>query len=528
MDEDENEDERFDTSRLRRDRYRRKLDKGLAGAPDEAFFQQVWATDALQAGRPDVAGRYLTFPHEALTAGLGDEGHIFGWSLESLINERLRLPVFAPQPDQRRVQVTRTDSFEVLAWLAACLNQLENAESGIVLKRLDVLREMPRLLHRQFEYQRGFQNGPQLYRWAFLYGGPLCTAHFKAKTGLTMADLIKAGYLIRHRFTLGPVWSPEVLRRAAGPDVHAGDAVLRLLSRPLAEARKGARAQHAPRAGVAYQASQLRRSPIIAFGPKGDRLRAPIPDLILARITSGVFYDLVDAPSGARNEAGKRFELYVADLLNAHLPAFKAGPGQGYRFRNGPIDGADVLLENGDAALVAVFECKARKMSLATRYAEDRAAETGVDELVKGVFQIWRFFAHHRLGLVPGPAPDASTVGVLVTLDNWMTMSADLQRSVLDRARTMAWEKAVGIETCDQRPVVFCSIDDLESTLQRADEPLFVADLQRATEERFTGWMLPNVHRDIDTGIRKPFPLAHRLHEVLPWMPPRPPQGASS
>ena len=65
--------------------------------------------------------------------------------------------------------------------------------------------------------------------------------------------------------------------------------------------------------------------------------------------------------------------------------------------------------------------------------------------------------------------------------------------------------------------VVFASIEDVELTLLQADEALFVKNLLTATEERFLGWTLSYIHKDVDTGVGNPSPLAGRLGEVLPW-----------
>jgi hypothetical protein len=69
----------------------------------------------------------------------------------------------------------------------------------------------------------------------------------------------------------------------------------------------------------------------------------------------------------------------------------------------------------------------------------------------------------------------------------------------------------------DRRRVVFCSIDDLESTLSASNEDKFLRSLMAATEDRFFGWQLPEVHREAvgQTEKHKRFPFD--LGQVLPW-----------
>ena len=67
----------------------------LRVSDEESLIRQVWAVDALQNGRADVATRHLKIPREVIGAKLGDPGHIPPWILESLINARFSLPPLA-------------------------------------------------------------------------------------------------------------------------------------------------------------------------------------------------------------------------------------------------------------------------------------------------------------------------------------------------------------------------------------------------------------------------------------------------
>src|SRR5271169_86985 len=79
-------------SPLNRDRHRKKLQDLLSRANDEAFFEMVWAIDALQSGRADVASRYISFPREAVTADMGSSLKIHKWDMETLIGQLLATP----------------------------------------------------------------------------------------------------------------------------------------------------------------------------------------------------------------------------------------------------------------------------------------------------------------------------------------------------------------------------------------------------------------------------------------------------
>jgi hypothetical protein len=506
------------SARFNRDRFRRKLTNVLTCADDIAFHMLVWAVDRLQNGDVAKAKRYLDFPSQAVGAKIGDPYFIPQWELETLLNERLLLQPLQLKPDAQN-RVLNCRSFDALGSAVNLLRQLEDAESGVYLRRMNAMREMPRIGHRQFEWQRGFWNAEVVYRWPFLFGGPLCSSYFEAETGLSIPEFVFFGVCLHGLFEFSPNWPLRQVLEFPNFGQGVAESSLRLLSSPLPQAREGARRLQSLARATTYKPSQYRRSPIIVAGDP-PQILAPLRDLIQVRITSGLFYDVAGAHQAVRNEIGERFETYCRELLQGALPALSASPVVSYRFKGNPMKSPDVLLEDGNR-LVAVLECKARKMSFAARYAEDPVADggNGFDELIKGICQIWRFFSHVRLGFLPRLTVDQRTAGVLLTLDNWMTMSGELQKELLGLAREMTARRFPEVTEADQRPVVFCSIEELEQTLAAADEAQFLDDLQLATEDRYFGWILPNIHRQANstTTTGKPYPFAKRIGEVLPW-----------
>jgi hypothetical protein len=300
------------------------------------------------------------------------------------------------------------------------------------------------------------------------------------------------------------------------------EAALMLLSKPIAQARSetALMAQEANSHGVlptAYQPSFLRRFPIISFGDGDTRLCAPIPDLILLRITSGLFYDLIKGGSNLRNEASERFEKYCAEFIAAMMRRFEVSRSKKYIFRNNLIDTPDILTKDGGDVVVAV-ECKATRLSFGAQFADDpiEEAKKGYEEIAKGVFQLWRYFSHTRRGVVVTDAVRPDAHGMVLTLDTWLVASQTLQQQVLAAATTLA-EKDSEITAEDRRKVVFCSIHDLERTLTNATEDSFLRTMSAARDERFGGWILPNIHRDTESDCGEPKPFPFELGNVLPW-----------
>lgn len=150
------------------------------------------------------------------------------------------------------------------------------------------------------------------------------------------------------------------------------------------------------------------------------------------------------------------------------------------------------------------------------------AAQTGraaqARRFLEGVFQIWRFVAHHRRGLHPGHRLQTGIRGVVVTLDSWLSAPSSLREEVMNLAKARA-DRDPGITDADRIPVLFCPIDDLEYTLNATSHASFFQTLEAIGEERFLGWGLSSMHREIapDVDMANGYPFQGRVAEVLPW-----------
>jgi len=135
-------------SRLNRDRYRKKLHKLLSRSNVEKFVQMVWAIDALQSGRAEAASRCIRFPAEAATDDITSKFAVHKWDLETLVCQLLITP--KDRLREGRNRHTNCSLFNAGATAVNHLRALENAESGIYLRRFSILNEMHRIGQRQF------------------------------------------------------------------------------------------------------------------------------------------------------------------------------------------------------------------------------------------------------------------------------------------------------------------------------------------------------------------------------------------
>jgi hypothetical protein len=376
---------------------------------------------------------------------------------------------------------------------------------------------MARIANRQFDWQRGYFNKPQLYRNAFIYGQGQCADYFKAQHGITVNQFTLAGFSIYLLLTKHSSVLYNADFSALGLTTQDLEYALALLAKPLADLRALAAKERRSGSATAYKPSVLRRFPCIVFGDGKSRVRAPLPQLILERITAGVFYDVVGGGRALRGEYGRRFEEYCLTYLRAMLPELDWREETKYRAKGNDVLTPDILLAEG-AGLDLAIECKATRMGYGAKFGEGDLDERGFEEIIKAVFQFWRFFSHCRRGLT-GMTLNADAVGAVLTLDNWLQMANPLQDEVMTAAAQTAASRDSEILEQDRRPIAFFSITDLEATLAKASSRTFLQAVRAASTPKHKGWMLTSVH-DVfaePNQTRKPYPFRSDMGKVLPW-----------
>jgi hypothetical protein len=500
--------------------HREKLNKLLGAADKEAFIQLLWAINALQSNYSSAGRGYVrpeTIPDGAITTDMTSEFFIYKWEIETLANELMTVPS-SRSLKRGKIRILDCDNFQMIGECANRLRQLENAESRRRLNDVSILIEMARISSRQFDWQRGYVNLPQFYRNAFVYGQGACADYFECTYGITLNRFSQIGFMLYASFKRHPVVRFDAGWDKLGVSRDELEKVFALVSQPFGSASKLARKQRQGIFHTAYRPSILRQTPCLRFGELGERVRSPLPELILERITSGVFYDVVKGSGAIRNDYGKRFEKYCHSYLSISLPALNWSEEKRYRKKSNQYDTPDVLCDKNGQIQIA-FECKSTRMSQEAMFGTDPMVARGFEDITKAVFQLWRFFSHSRRRYSIYEVAEAA-VGVVLTLDNWLVGAKTLRERVIKDARKMADEKEPEITNLDRKNIVFVAVEDLERILSTATESTFMEALIAANSEKFLGWSLNRVHKETlnERQLQKrSYPFTEKLGCLLPW-----------
>lgn len=494
---------------------RARLCADLSRTDTEAFVQLLWAAGVLQSGDPEAAKPFIRFPPMAATNEIAGPYTVHAWEIEALAN----LSILTPRNESAPVAC---GNFQTLARFINALRNLENLESGAYVEPEAIFKEMHRIGQRQFGWQRGHVNSPDIYRSIYLYGQGGAAEFFDRTYGLSIENFTKVVFGLYAILSRHPTLPRPLELGELGVTPAMVETTLRLVALPYDRAAEVLADTIAAIGGanpqIAYQPSLLRRWPILTFGNQGGRLRTPLPTLLLQRMSSGLYYDLLEGGPGIRDEAARRFEAYCIAFLAASLPGLAVAPE--YRYPRGgagdQVDSPDALVTDGNRLTLAI-ECKATKLTFAAQFADEPAvaAASKYDELGKGVFQLWRYFSHCRRGLTRHVVND-DTCGLILTLDAWLVMSRELKDHVLANARARA-DLEPGMLPKDQRPVTFAAIQDFERFALRTDEGGFFRTLAAAKEQRFFGWLLPNVRDAVEASLPEDNRYPFDLGDLLAW-----------
>ncbi len=503
--------------KIRRD----KLQKLLEIAEDEDFLQLLWAAHQLQSDNPVEAKKLLqptSYHPDAVgpNVPMHDDKRIRPWELETLANLVLATPKrFEKKGKSKKL---RPDHFGNIVDCVNRLRVLENAEYTHGGHEQDIMMELSRTAHRQFPWQTGYVNISNLYRNIFVYGQGACAAYFEKTHGISINRFSFVSFLLfsalrqQHHFK-AENGIPQI-------DISKDELerTLALVAIPHGKAGAEAKRMQHKVNHAAYMPSILRQTPCVMFGDRGQRITAPLPELVIDRISSGLFYDIIKF-NGSGDDFGPRFEHYCLDYLRSTLKGVDWTKEHHYGSKGKGRWTPDILGASGEL-LRFVFECKARRMSHEAMFGEGPTQSDGVEDIGKGIRQIWTFHADTRKGLT-GLELHPNVFSAVITMGNWGVMGETYIDRFFDEAERQIAECDLNIQPEDRRKILIIPIQSLELVSAKATRDSFLEACALAQTAEYDGWLFENVHEkapNFDATHKGEYPFTARLGELWPWV----------
>lgn len=206
----------------------------------------------------------------------------------------------------------------------------------------------------------------------------------------------------------------------------------------------------------------LRRFPIINLGE--SRYLAVDPELVVERVTLGLFYDLFERDRTKFSERfGYAFEQFIGQLLGSVLPTDRLWSAAEWEKTSGQPKRQSLKLGDwayiGDSCTVLI-ECKSLRPSLElTTYGSDRS----LVDMNKRVVEALEQLIGHTQGIKEGKWEHsglsvAPTVGVIVTYGKFFTVNGPFARKRI--------KEAISLRGMTPIPFVVLSLDELDTALR--------------------------------------------------------------
>lgn len=422
------------------------------------------------------------------------DGQLFPWDLPAIAREVLLHA-------QQRGGTKRLNSLTVVRTVVNSLRNTGNEGSKLRLTgQDDVFNELLRISHHQFPWQQG-NIYRSLIRHLKIFGAPNVVPILEKHTGLTMREFFFLGFALGghlgHRFDINSAQDYS----GFGISKAQATAFFLRLSMSIDDLRPLLAAQPVD-ATWDYGWNPLEATPLVALDPEHpNRLYCPVPELLLRRFSTGLYYDLVKA-SGFGNAFGAAFEAYVGEVLTVAYQdqptmVLKETP---YTVRGFTHHGPDWIV--CDAGGNLVIECKTKRLTHAARQAGDIALRAEVDKIAEAVVQNYKNIREAEQGLSSWKPNGHPIVPLVITFEDWFFVGPLLHDLLEQSVRSHLPQAGLDVQLMETMPYAVMSCREFEMCIGAVREVGIAKFFLGKREGEYLQWMWPEYLQQEYKGLK--------------------------
>lgn len=448
-----------------------------------SFLQAIWSlANHLEFGQP--------LPAHLAAANPGNKEPLrlefFLWELDTLAREAIlhcETPSGAPVTGWRQV--------------AVALVKLREAEQGVSrVDETNVLAEISRIAHRQFNWQQGVSYN-DLVRTRRIYRHPGMSEVVRGVYGLSAEDVALAGFAalatFLGQFAITSDW-PEEVAEPLGLNPRP---LIENLAADLATLRRSAREASSLDGNWAYAFNPLWLHPLIRVG--GGVTVCPLPGLLARRFTDGLYYDTGghDADALGR-EMGPAFQAFIGEVLErAGAGDLTVLPERRFGTKGRKRDSVDWIVSDETATLLVEVKVLKMKRAAKEELAPARSVTEQLGKLAAAIGQLYATLTDALAGDYPHWKPDRRPVHpVLVTLDDWHLFTHDPRSQLATLIDGELDRRGIERTLLKSHRYVICSSNELESAVQVMRRVGIHEVMRDLTTGEKVGWLFATHVRD--------------------------------
>lgn len=519
------------------------LKNQLRHAPSGDFILMIWALQMLWRGRVDLASRAVEIPANVARQRKETRFIVMPWNAISMLS------IYLDSYDNLTDSNLQIRTLNVRSWnvISSLFNQLNSAANGQSMDDIsndadDLLEMMQRIMWQQFIWQRGHDNTQNIIRSSYINFTPKSKSVFNRRYRLSAEKFFTISFALSNKFQESPYFRDFDYFAPIG--ITKSD--LRTYFKITSRTPKAASKQEKMIPGLKSGRADFRRNLIYDFPlfNVGDSITpiymCPFPELLIYRATYFVYFDVMGATSKSFNKAirkeareakfemDKRFEEYCIDLLNAASSEAVSAEGD---FQYGPSSkprhSSDLMIDQ-EGTVVAVCECKAKKMKidirLSPRPVRDHLAE--IAQISEGIVQLWRYAKDLRCGKVTKEEKtyraSSNLVGAVITLEEWADHSHIFYAECMKQAESINDEsKGTDKHVAPEERIDVCIISAVqyEDMISKVPSEELQSYLRQFSQyQKIFDKNGFNFEGTIDEGLHRTHPLSDRLREILPMV----------
>lgn len=475
----------------------------LRQSPLEDILIMSWALEAIRTERSQYSQRLLPFPGDPRDHKIGKPFFIAPWNIDAIINEKLVLPSYAAQ---RQLNLR---AWPGVVKLMNTYNGLANVDGHTDILPGGIIAALPRLFWPQYNWQLGYDNNMRIGRAWHVYATPQGKSAFLRKHSVELEDFLKVSFTAYVATMAHPAVKISYFD-ALGLSRATVLNCLSIISASLSEQANFAKEIRNDRLPRDFKRSVVKERPLFwDVSNRERRYYVPSREMLLLRITDGLYYDIV-SDDDARRTSGEYFE----DLAYQALKHYSDTTETVERDKPTPYGrSADLFITDNDGENGLIVECKTRRIPQRVLSSPNpwEDCKDDFDDIIKGIVQIWRT----HLALYAGGRRDM--VGMVLQYEPWTIMGNAFIQQLFDAAHRMA--QRLSIPESSRIPVALVGYPDFENCLRFYNLSAIISGVRMSAEERFHGYQLSGVVSEYSERMKKKLVLNYPAiaSAAVPW-----------
>ncbi|MBX6966132.1 hypothetical protein [Alcaligenes faecalis] len=284
----------------------------------------------------------------------------------------------------------------------------------------DALTAVAPLIHQQMPWSD--DTFSRIARYGQIYRHEPLAKIIQSDLKMPLSAWLKLGLTVFSYLDIDSSAPRSIFFHVPGLDRQTVDHFFALTARSIEDLRLQTKAQQVYDQQWAYTFNPLRKSPINFFMATPERIFLPVPQLLIWRVTDGIYYDLIETAGKPFAKAfGDACEIYVGNVLKVALSGLEVEihGERRYDSSKGEKAGADWLVSDHSGHVF--LECKAKRLTLPAKMAGfGESMDRDLNVLAGYIVQNYKNIRDAMQGYVSGFNHAGLPVfSAIVTLEDW-------------------------------------------------------------------------------------------------------------